>query len=340
MGNTPRAICTPSVRAILAHEAQRADNPALGSRGVKLRRPSSPPSEAKALGPRAERQPACRDRIVGYPLTAIISDLHSNIPALDVALADARTRGAERFVCLGDVIGYGARPIECLDLVMELCTIAARDTCRPNGQGEPLTLADGLCLLGNHEHALLNSAEDFNPKARAALEWTREEIQRAPDSERALGYWDFLGSLAPAAEDELAMFAHGSPRDPVREYMLPRDIHNGRKMAANFACMQRSVCFVGHSHVPAIYYENGSFYQPRGSEGPYDMGRLDKNRAIVNVGSVGQPRDGDKRLSYVMFSGRELSFVRLEYDVEAAASQIRAIPELPEFLAERLALGR
>jgi diadenosine tetraphosphatase ApaH/serine/threonine PP2A family protein phosphatase len=136
------------------------------------------------------------------------------------------------------------------------------------------------------------------------------------------------------------MFAHGSPRDPVREYMLPRDIHNSRKMAANFACMAREVCFVGHSHVPAIYYENGNFYQPRGTEGPYDLGRLEKNRAIVNVGSVGQPRDGDSRLSYVMFTGRELTFVRLEYDVEAAMNEIRAVPELPEFLADRLSLGR
>ncbi len=277
---------------------------------------------------------------MGYPLTAIISDLHANVPALEVALEDARRRGAERFVCLGDVIGYGARPTQCLDVVMELCAAGARDTDRQGANGGPLELADGLCLLGNHEHALLHSAEDFNPKARAALEWTREELGRAPEPERGMAYWDFLGSLEPMTTDEVAMFAHGSPRDPVREYMLPRDIKNARKMAANFGCMQRTVCFVGHSHVPAIYYENGNLYQPRGTEGPYDLGRLDKNRAIINVGSVGQPRDGDSRLSYVMFSGNELTFVRLEYDVEAAAGQIRAIPELPEFLADRLALGR
>lgn len=277
---------------------------------------------------------------MSYPLTAIISDLHANIPALDVALGDARARGAERFVCLGDVIGYGASPRECLDIVMELCVPGAHDRNALNGSQPARGLVDGLCLLGNHEHALLHSAEDFNPKARAALEWTREEIQRSPDSARCEAYWDFLGGLEPSAQDEVAMYAHGSPRDPVREYLLPRDIHNTRKMAANFSCMGRDICFVGHSHVPAIYYQNGNFYQPKGTEGPYDLGRLDRNRAIVNVGSVGQPRDGDRRLSYVMFTGRELSFVRLEYDIESAAQQIRSVPALPEFLAERLALGR
>jgi predicted phosphodiesterase len=277
---------------------------------------------------------------VTYPLTAILSDLHANVPALEVALEDARRRGAERFVCLGDVIGYGAQPIPCLELVMSLCVAGAKDGARTGADGAPLALSDGLCLLGNHEYALLHSAEDFNPKARAALEWTREQLQSAADPERSMAYWDFLGSLEPMTTDTVAMYAHGSPRDPVREYMLPRDIHNSRKMAANFACMTREVCFVGHSHVPAIYYENGNFYQPRGTEGPYDLGRLEKNRAIVNVGSVGQPRDGDSRLSYVMFTGSELTFVRLEYDVEAAMNEIRAVPELPEFLADRLSLGR
>ena len=75
------------------------------------------------------------------------------------------------------------------------------------------------------------------------------------------------------------------------------------------------VCFVGHSHVPGVFYEDGRFYRPKGSEGPYDLGDLEHNHAIVNVGSVGQPRDGDKRLSYALFDGRQLTFVRAEYDV-------------------------
>jgi diadenosine tetraphosphatase ApaH/serine/threonine PP2A family protein phosphatase len=274
---------------------------------------------------------------VSYPLTAILSDLHANQPALETALDDARARGAERYVCLGDVIGYGAKPRECLDWVMRLCVGAPSD---PNARRAAKPLAPGLCLLGNHEYALLHTAEDFNPKARAAIDWTREELSRGSDRDANYSYWEFLDALSPSRSDERVMFAHGSPRDPVREYMLPRDIHDEAKMAANFERMDRDVCFVGHSHVPAIYYQDGRMFRPRGTEGPYALGARPDVRVIVNVGSVGQPRDGDPRLSYVLFDGDNVSFVRLEYDHAAAAAAIRAIPALPEFLAERLALGR
>ncbi|MCP3919855.1 MAG: metallophosphoesterase family protein [bacterium] len=278
---------------------------------------------------------------MAYPLTAIISDLHANTPAVEVALTDARARGVRRIVCLGDVVGYGANPRACLDYVMQLCGPEPVWNGRGVVDGEESeVLSPGLCLQGNHEDALLGSAEDFNPKARAAIEWTRDEINRDPDPERGYAYWDFIGALEPARRDEVAMFAHGSPRDPVREYMLPRDIRNREKMAANFDHMDRGVCFVGHSHVPAIYYEDGSIYRPSGTEGPYELGDLSKNRAIINVGSVGQPRDGDNRLSYVVFDGQNVTFIRLDYDHEAAASAIRAVPELPDFLADRLAVGR
>lgn len=276
-----------------------------------------------------------------YPYTAIISDLHGNVPALTVALADAHERGAERFVCLGDVVGYGSEPRPCLDIIMELCV--ASGTTRQEGDER------GVCLMGNHEEALMISAEDFNPKARAAIEWTKDEIN--VDPKRADAYWNFLGQLLPKAHDEIAMFAHGSPRNPVREYMLPRDIQDEEKMNANFACMDRPVCFVGHSHVPCVYFEDGRYFLPKGTDGPYDLGLPvageepdptgeGGSRAIVNVGSVGQPRDGDPRLSYVMFDGRALTFVRLEYDHGIAAERIRAVPELPDFLADRLAAGR
>jgi len=280
---------------------------------------------------------------LSYPLTALISDLHSNLPALETALADARAREARRFVCLGDMIGYGASPRECLDLVMTLCTIEPVDPAAGAGS-KPLEA--GLCLLGNHEDALLNSAEDFNPKARSAIEWTRMALNLGEDREQSYRYWDFLGSLSPAERDERALFVHGSPRDPVREYLLPRDVRNPAKMEENFRRMDRPVCFVGHSHVPAIYYEDGRLHRPDGTEGPIDLAlesgsqAAARKRVIVNVGSVGQPRDGDPRLSYALFDGESVTFVRLEYDVPAAAAAIRAVPELPEFLAERLAIGR
>jgi diadenosine tetraphosphatase ApaH/serine/threonine PP2A family protein phosphatase len=269
---------------------------------------------------------------VTYPKTAIISDLHGNMPALEVALADARERGAQRIVCCGDTVGYGAQPREALDVVMTHCVRGAH-------WADGTKLEDGLCLQGNHEDALLHSAADFNPKARAAIEWTHREITAGGGRERGYDYWDFIAELEPSHSDAVAMFAHGSPRDPVREYLLPRDTASPSKMAANFAAMNREVCFVGHSHVPAIYNQDGSFFQPRDSAGPYDLGLGPTSRVIVNVGSVGQPRDRDPRLSYVIFDGATVEFVRLDYDHEAAAERIRATGELPVYLADRLASG-
>jgi len=265
------------------------------------------------------------------PLTALISDLHSNWPALEVALADARERGARRFVCLGDVVGYGAAPCLCLDEVMKICGADATF-----GGLEP-----GLCLLGNHEAALLGGAEDFNPNARRAIDWTREAILHADgDRERSLAYWDFLGGLEPLAIDGEVVFAHGSPRDPVREYLMPRDARDTEKMDGLFAALRERapdarVCFVGHSHVPGIFFEDGRYYRPRDTEGPFELDA----RAIVNVGSVGQPRDGDPRLSYALWGEGGLTFVRKHYDVEGAQAAIRSVSELPEYLADRLGKG-
>jgi predicted phosphodiesterase len=313
---------------------------------------------------------------VAYPLTALISDLHGNVPALGVALRDAFRRGVRRFVCLGDVVGYGAEPRRTLDWTLGLCGL------EPDGAGgvrPPHVCADlaaelelsedevaaldarlepGLCLLGNHEHALLNAPEDFNPKARAAIEWTRDELARGP-RERTAVYWDLIGELEPLATDAVAQFVHGSPRDPVREYIVPRDSQDPAKLAALFQPMQRGVCFVGHSHVPAVYYEDGRIFLPKNRDGealaavdgPYALGvpgtgtaaqPIDAGvpRAIVNVGSVGQPRDGDPRLSYVLFDGHNVTFIRLEYDIVAAARRIVDVPELPDYLAERLSRGR
>lgn len=269
-----------------------------------------------------------------YPLTAILSDLHGNVPALEVALADARARGARRYVCLGDVVGYGSHPRECLDVVMRMCAESGAVDPADGSALEP-----GLCLRGNHEHALLHSAEDFNPKARAAIEWTRDELSRG-DRDAGFAYWDYLDSIQPKGADEVAMFTHGGPREPVREYLLPRDVRDTAKMEANFQAMERNVCFVGHSHVPAVYYSDGRLFRPNGTDGPYALGVSGALRAIVNVGSVGQPRDGDPRLSYVMFDGASVQFVRLDYDHQKAADGIRAVPELPDYLADRLLVGR
>lgn len=259
-------------------------------------------------------------------MIAVISDLHSNLQALRRALEDIAELGITRIACLGDVVGYGANPRECLALVMEHCEFT---------------------LLGNHEDALLNYAEDFNDNARAAIHWTQDRLN-SPDfpAEENCAFWNFLGERPHQVETDAALFVHGSPRDPVREYMLPRDAKNAEKMSRVFAAQTQPVSFVGHSHVPGVYVEGMPRHiAPR--DLPDGLFVLPSDRQVlVNVGSVGQPRDGDQRLSYVIYEPPEegraarIAFRRLPYDHEAASRAIRSEKGLPVYLAERLLVGR
>lgn len=137
------------------------------------------------------------------------------------------------------------------------------------------------------------------------------------------------------------LLVHGSPRDPVREYLVPRDALDKAKMDECFAKMgDQKLCFVGHSHVPGVFLRSGTFLLPA----DIGMAWQVNEPAIVNIGSVGQPRDGDPRASFVTYDGDgtngTVRFHRLAYDVDTTMAKIRAIPELPEYLAERLAQGR
>ena len=249
---------------------------------------------------------------------AFISDIHSNTEALGRVLSRAKEAGAQRIVCLGDVIGYGPEPRETLTTIMEVCEFS---------------------IVGNHEHGSMFYASDFNPKARAALDWTRDQLNRR-DCDRAenMVMWNYLGAMKERHREENFLLVHGSPRDPIKEYMVPPDCHDSEKMAGCFALFDGAeVCFVGHSHVPGVYPESGGFLSPDEIEGRYTFSG---ERAIVNIGSVGQPRDGDSRASFVTFDGETVEFHRVTYDIEAVQRKIRAVPQLPDYLADRLAVGR
>jgi len=248
---------------------------------------------------------------------AFISDLHGNTEALSVVMDDIRRRGIEDIYCLGDVIGYGPEPRACLEIVIERCR---------------------LCLLGNHEHGAMFYASDFNPKARAAIEWTKDQLNDSSFSrEDNFRLWNYISEMPEAYEMDAILLVHGSPRDPVREYLLPADAHDQAKMSGCFAKMRKArMCFVGHSHVPGVYEEGGWFQSPAELGGSYE---LSDKRVLVNIGSVGQPRDGDPRASYVTLEGDTIHFHRLTYDVEATMAKVRAT-ELPDYLADRLAVGR
>jgi predicted phosphodiesterase len=230
---------------------------------------------------------------------AIISDIHSNLEALQKSLEIIKEKNVGEIVCLGDIVGYGANPNECVTLV--------RGTT-PH------------ILMGNHDEAAvkLESLEYFNPYARAAAEWTH----RALTDEHA----SFLTSLPTSLELWGLLFTHSSPYEPDEwHYILTQD-----DARMNFGYFTQPVAFFGHSHIPGIYSENGR------------AGTVSKNgRYLINVGSVGQPRDGNWHLSFGIFDTDTWSYenIRSEYDVNAAAAKIRKAG-LPKTLADRIAVGR
>lgn len=246
---------------------------------------------------------------------AIVSDIHSNIEALSAVFAHMESQRITDMVCLGDVIGYGPNPRQCIEWMSN-----AR-----------------FCLMGNHEEAVMYYGEDFNEKARQALEWTKEQLN-SPEFDRTANYemWNFLGSLEEARTEGDVMYVHGSPRVPTKEYMVPQDIRNRDKMNEIFS-MIPSLCFVGHSHIPGVYTDKFRFLSPDRIGGSYTH---QGGKALINVGSVGQPRDGDPRASYAVFDGRTVKFHRVEYDVRATMDKIYNTPGLPNYLADRLIVGR
>jgi len=248
---------------------------------------------------------------------AIVSDIHANIEALEVVLADIKRKMIKDIVCLGDIIGYGPNPRECLQALMD---------CK-------------VVLMGNHEEAVLYYGEDFNPKAREAIDWTRDQLNR-PECPKEENYdlWNFLGVMEQIVETDEAMFVHASPRDPTKEYVTPDDTRKNKEKLRDIFTRFDRVCFIGHSHIPGVYTQELRYIDPKTIGNEY---RLEEGRkALINVGAVGQPRDGDPRASYVTFDGTTIRFHRIEYDFKKTAEKIRQVSRLPDYLADRLAQGR
>ncbi|MDA3960948.1 MAG: metallophosphoesterase family protein [Planctomycetota bacterium] len=252
-------------------------------------------------------------------MIALISDIHANLPALEAVLADIDSVGeVERIYCLGDVIGYGPYPVECLELTAQRCS---------------------LILLGNHEHAVLHGPYLFNPRARRAIEWTKEAIADQTRPMRRKQLTDLLENLPMRHSIDDVLLVHGSPRDPVMEYVLESDLWEGAdpsKMDEIFDGFER-LCFVGHSHRPGIFTQDRCFLPAGDLHDGYDVS--DGNKYLINVGSVGQPRDRDPRSCYVLYTGDAVYFRRVEYDVEQVAGAIRANEALGDHLADRLYKG-
>ncbi|MCL2648331.1 MAG: metallophosphoesterase, partial [Phycisphaerales bacterium] len=231
-------------------------------------RPATPPAHLAAPVPPA---PPTRPG----PL-AIISDVHANLEALTAVLSDINRRGIKRIICLGDVVGYGPNPLECIDTIIERCEFS---------------------LMGNHDFAIFFEPYNFNTAAENAAFWTRSQFENDPDIERRNNRWRYLGSMPTRMNNERFVCFHGSPRRPINEYVFPDDIYTApQKMAAIFERFQH-LCFVGHTHVPGVFVPDPDFYSPEELSNRFT---ISGERAMINVGSVGQPRDRNPFASFVI----------------------------------------
>jgi predicted phosphodiesterase len=243
---------------------------------------------------------------------AILTDIHSNLPALEAVLASIADAEIETVWCLGDTVGYGAQPDQCAELVAERCQ---------------------LSLVGNHDLAVLGEIDTdvFSAAAAAAVSWTQKNCARKTI--------EFLRGLKPADEEQEVALYHASPRDPVWEYVLAVD------QAAE--CMREQaerVSLIGHSHVALFFSDGGSAEGGEASGGQAEGGRVlevGQGRWLLNPGSVGQPRDGDPRAAWLELDtdAWKASYHRVVYEIEVAANAIREAG-LPGLLADRLYAGQ
>ena len=191
-------------------------------------------------------------------------------------------------------------------------------------------------LMGNHDFAVFYEPYNFNTGAESASYWTRRCFEQEPDPELRTKRWRFLGGFPPRVKTDQYVALHASPRRPINEYIFPDDIYtNPGKFVAMFERVDR-LCFVGHTHVPGVFLEGPDFYTP--DELDYRFEITDE-KAIVNVGSVGQPRDRDPRTSYVVVDESSVEFVRLEYDVKQPSRSSKPSRNSTTFLAARLIDG-
>jgi diadenosine tetraphosphatase ApaH/serine/threonine PP2A family protein phosphatase len=237
----------------------------------------------------------------------VFSDIHANLTALQTVIQDAGDFDAAW--CLGDLVGYGPDPTECVELIQQL--------------------PDLKCILGNHDAAVIEKINDnaFNQDARTIIDWTQQAMSPA-----SLAY---LRNLPERLEIEDVTLAHGSPRQPVWEYLL-----DTRTATNNFAYFETPYCFVGHTHLPVVYYLGDESRSARLTIPEHHTQMILAPRTIINPGSVGQPRDRDPRAAYALFDPEEhlWEFRRIAYDVQDVQDRMR-LANLPERHIIRLESG-
>ncbi len=237
-------------------------------------------------------------------LYAIISDVHANLEALEVCLREIDKINPDRIICLGDLVDYCAQPNEVTEIIKERCDVV---------------------ILGNHDEAQFDYSlsDRFSANAYISSVYTRKVIN--------LDYVEYFKTLLYSHSENDLLFVHASPNLPER-YKYVLDLESAK---INFESFDEKVCFIGHSHVPIIFEEKENDFTIK------EGGKLNKDcRYIINVGSVGQPRDGNPKLSFGVFDTENFDYrlVRLDYDIKTASDKILN-EGLPDFLAMRLLGG-
>ena len=240
---------------------------------------------------------------------AVFSDIHSNLEALEAVLEHARRQKVDRYICLGDVVGYGANPNECIELLQ--------------------SLPDCPCLLGNHDAAVLGIPSNMKPDARRVIVWTREVLTKN-------SLW-FLTEMEDLIKWDNISFCHSNPYRPRNWYYVSEKTY----ISSSFARSKAKILFVGHTHVPVAITEkisSASISDHRRHSMVVPV--AETNRQIFNGGSVGQPRDGDPRAAYLIYdtARQVVEFYRVAYDFRAAGEKILAAG-LPKMYAQRLVNG-
>lgn len=243
---------------------------------------------------------------------AVVTDIHANLPALEAVLAAIDESEVEEIWCLGDVLGYGAEPDACTELLRQRCAV---------------------CLVGNHDLAVLGALEisAFSEAAAEAVVWTRENVEGET--------LDFLRELDPIGRREGVGLFHASPRDPVWEYVLSAD-----QAGPCLDAQEERIGLIGHSHVALFFARpnDSTRGQMRGAQaGDGALLDLDAGSWLVNPGSVGQPRDSDPRAAWLALDTEEKTahFHRVAYDIDRTAQSIVGAG-LPQRLADRLYIGQ
>jgi predicted phosphodiesterase len=240
---------------------------------------------------------------------AVFSDIHANLEAIEAVLSHALLQHVDRYVCLGDVVGYGANPNECIERLR--------------------ALPDCTCLLGNHDAAVLGIPMNMRQDARQAINWTREVLSKT-------GLW-FLKEMEDLVKWQDIYFCHSNPYRPRNWYYVSEKTY----ISSSFARSKAKILFVGHTHVPvAITRKNFFCVYIRSPQHFMTVPAAELNRQIFNCGSVGQPRDGDPRASYLIYDDqrRMIEFYRVDYDNRITAEKILTAG-LPKSFAVRLADG-